>query len=167
MLAATALGVYVTTPDTEHARVLVGVALAIALLGWPRPLASLGTAGSFVAVALVSWTAVVDGLGRPGAIVGGTACLGMLVIEPPVRWVLGRPTSRPSPLPLRGALTVGVLHLGVVAACSRVAGLRTSAPQALVISAVAYALAAALLVVLGLRADAGSRTTSRGLHFPS
>lgn len=151
MLAATVLGVYATTPDTEHARVLAGAALAIALLGWPRPLASLGVAGSFVAAALVSWTAVVDGLGRPGAIVGGVACLGLLVVEPLVRGALGAP--RPlRPLPVRDALVVGALHLGLVAACSRVAGLRTSASQALIISAVAYAVAAGALAALRLRA---------------
>jgi hypothetical protein len=159
MLAVTVLGVYATTPDTEHARVLAGVALAIALLGWPRPLASLGVAGSFVAVALVSWTAVVDGLGRPGAIVGGVACLGLLAVEPAVRWALDARRAR-HPLPrspaqpsaaLRDALTVGALHVGLVAACSRVAGLRTSATQALVISAVAYAVAATALVALRAR----------------
>ena len=46
---------------------------------------------------------------------------------------------------------MGALHLGLVAACSRVAGLRTSAGQALVIAAVAYALAAGALVGLRLR----------------
>jgi hypothetical protein len=76
LLAVTVLGIYGTTPDTEHARVLAGVALPIALLGWPRPLASLGAAGSSVATALVSWTAVVDGLGRPGAVAGAIAGLG-------------------------------------------------------------------------------------------
>jgi hypothetical protein len=162
MLAATALGVYATTPDTEHARVLAGVALAIALLGWPRPLASLGVAGSFVAAALVSWTTVVDGLGRPGSIVGGVTCLGLLVVEPVVRGVLdarrplGRSPALSLPLPLRDVLTVAALHVGLVAACSRIAGLRTSAAQALVIAAVAYALAAAALVALRLRRDASN-----------
>jgi hypothetical protein len=168
MLAATVLGVYATTPDTEHARVLAGAALAIALLGWPRPLASLGVAGSFVAVALVSWTTVVDGLGRPGAIVGGVACLGLLVVEPLTRSALDarrplrRPPARPSPLPLRDALAVGVVHLGLVAVCSRVAGLRTSASEALGISVVAYALAAAALVALRLhhlRRDSSNHAT--------
>jgi hypothetical protein len=160
MLAATVLGVYATTPDTEHARVLAGAALAIALLGWPRPLASLGVGGSFVAVALVCWTTVVDGLGRPGAIVGGVACVGMLALEPVVRGALaarrplGRSPAPPSPLPLRDALIVGALHLGLVAACSRVAGLRTSATEALVIAAFAYALAAAALVTLRNRLPA-------------
>jgi hypothetical protein len=109
-----------------------------------------------VAAALVSWTAVVDGLGRPGAIVGGVACLGLLAVAPLVRAALerGRPLRRrpdqPVSLPLRDALAVGAVHLALVAACSRIAGLRTSASQALAISAVAYALAAAALVALHL-----------------
>jgi hypothetical protein len=164
LLAVTVLGVYGTTPDTEHARVLVGAALAVALLGWPWPLASLGAAGSFVATALVVWTAVVDGLGRSGAVVGGIACLGLLVVEPVVRWGLHargpfgphRPPAaqgrqRRATLPLRDALALGAVHLALVVACSRVAGLRTSGLQALAISAVAYALAAGALVALELR----------------
>jgi hypothetical protein len=156
MLAATVLGVYGTTPDTEHAMVLAGASLAIALLGWPRPLASLGVAGSFVAAALVSWTAVVDGLGRPGAVVGAVACLGVLAVEPVVRRaVSARRRLGRSSLTARDALVVGALHLGLVAACSRVAGLRTSAGQALAISAFAYALVAGALVAVSVRSPSG------------
>ncbi|HEY8525610.1 MAG TPA: hypothetical protein VIL48_11630 [Acidimicrobiales bacterium] len=191
LLAVTVLGVYATTPDTEHARVLAGAALAVALLGWPRPLASLGAGGSLVAAALVGWTAVVDGMARPGAVVGAIACLGVLALEPVVRWGVGRlapaPTSRapgsqvPGPqtpgsagpdrraIPAaparpapwgRDAAARGLVHLGLVAACSRVAGLRTSAVQAGAISVAAYAAAAAVLVALERqrRADAPGST---------
>jgi hypothetical protein len=146
LLAVTALGIYGTTPDTEHSAILAGAALSIALLGWPRPLASLGVAGSLITTALVAWDVVLDGMSRHGAVVGGLACLGMLVVEPVVRWASQRAGGAGRRLPARDTLWVAALHLGVVVVCSRVAGLRTSATQSLVISSVAYGAAAALLV---------------------
>lgn len=153
LLAITTVGVYGTTPDTEHAVVLVGVALALVPLGWPLPSATLGVAGSSVVAAVVSWTAVVDGRDRPGAVVGAIACLGVLAVEPVRRWAPWRRDAGPRPaaglrVRARDAVVVAALHAGLVAACSRVAGLRTPAVQALAIAAVAYALAAAVLVAL-------------------
>lgn len=149
LLAVTALGIYLTTPDTEHSSILLGAAVPVALLGWPRPLASLGVGGAFVAAALVGWDVVVDGIGRDGAVVGGIACLGMFAIEPVVR-TAARGLSRTgrgadTGQPMRDALMVAALHVAVVALCSRVAGLRQSGAEALVISGVVYAGAAALL----------------------
>jgi len=88
LLAVTVFGVWVTTPETEHVVVLAGVTLPVALLGWPRPLASLGTAGASLVTALVAWTVAVDGAERPGAVIGGFACLGVLAVEPATRWAL-------------------------------------------------------------------------------
>jgi hypothetical protein len=65
---------------------------------------------------------------------------------------------RPSPS-LRDAVVVAGLHLGVVAVCSRLAGLRTPATQAVAVSAVAYVMAAAALVAAGVcRTDRIDRT---------
>jgi len=146
LLAVTAFGAYVTTPDTEHTALVLGAALPVALLGWPRPLASLGVGGSLVATALVSWNVAVDGVGRPGAIVGGLACLGMFAVAPVVGRVTRRADADVGDDSLLQALLVAGLHVVLVAVCSRVAGLRDAAPEALVICAVAYAAAAALLV---------------------
>jgi hypothetical protein len=166
LLAVTALGIYGTTPDTEHAMVTAGVALAVAPLGlpWPDgprwPLASLGAAGAPVVGGVVAWTVVVDGLARPGAVVGGVACLGLLALEPVVRWSF-RAHGLPQPTPgrrLRDQVVVVSVQLGLVAVCSRVAGLRTSAAEALVISAVAYVAAAIALRALGARARDASDT---------
>jgi hypothetical protein len=149
LLAVTALGIYLTTPDTEHSSILLGAAVPVALLGWPRPLASLGVGGAFVAAALVGWDVVVDGIGRDGAVVGGIACLGMFAIEPVVRTaargLATRGHARDTGPPMRDALMVAALHVVVVALCSRVAGLRESAAEALVISGAVYVAAAALL----------------------
>jgi hypothetical protein len=165
LLLVTVLGVYATTPDTEHAAILVGVSVPLVLLGGPWPVASLGFGGSVLVAAVLAWTVVVDGLARPGAVVGGMACLGLLVLEPAVRWASGRwdvariwrsgerltwpePTAAASDR--SWLLVVLVLHLGVVGACSRVAGLRTSAVQALALTVVTYAFAAALALLAPL-----------------
>jgi hypothetical protein len=161
LLAVTMLGIYLTTPDTEHSAILLGAALPIALLSLPWPLASLGVGGSFAAVALVAWDVAVDGAGRDGAVVGGIACLGMLVVEPVVRWAAQGRSIPPAPVPLRYAATVVALHLGVVAVCSRVGGLRSSALEAFVVCTLAYAAAAAALVVQAGWRPAGTRLTER------
>lgn len=146
LLAVTALGVYLTTPDTEHSAVLLGVALPVALLACPWPLATLGVGGSFGSVAVLAWVVAIDGVGRDGAIVGAVACLGMLAVEPVVRGVTGGRRLPPAPVPLRYSATVVVVHVVLVAACSRIGGLRSSAVEALMVCAVAYVLAVAVLV---------------------
>lgn len=183
MLAVSAFGVYFTTPDTEHAMVLVGVAVAVALAGVPLPLGSLGPAGATPAVAVLAWTVAVDGTFRAGSIVGGLACLGMFVVEPVVHRALavaGRapgahadrgahaagPDDRLAPLWRRPpprvahALTVAALHVVLVVVCSRVAGLRESSTAALAIALPAHALAAAVLAAVALR-DQRERTAER------
>jgi hypothetical protein len=155
LLAISLLGVYVTTPETQHAILLTGAALPLALLGWPRPLGSLGVGGSFAATALVSWTVVLDGSFRPSSVVGGLACLGMFAIEPVVRRVLGVTE-------VRQVLWVAGLHLVVVGACSRVAGLRDSTTQALVLTALAYVAAGVALAVVERRSRLTGADGGRG-----
>lgn len=154
MLAVSAFGVYVTTPDTEHAAVLLGAAVPLVLLGWPRSFASLGAAGSFVSMGVLAWIAVLDGSGRDGAVVGALACLGMLAVEPVARGIASR-SGGTSPAPwVRGPLVVPARisprqvelalvggHVGLVFVCSRIAGGRTSAAAALLIAAAAYVVA--------------------------
>jgi hypothetical protein len=140
MLALTVLGAYVTTPETQTSILLAGAALPIALLGWPASLGSLGAGGAFAATALVSWVVVLDGNFRPGAVVGGITALGMFVVEPVVRRVWRREATHQW-------MVVAGLHVVLVGACTRVAGLLTSAIGAAVIVAIAYAIAAVILVV--------------------
>jgi hypothetical protein len=139
-LAATATGVYLCVPDTEQALPLVGAFLAVGLLGWPKPLASLGSAGACAAVGLIVWTAAAGGRGRAGSIVGGMACLGIVLLEPPVRSLL-RARARPAPRKpwVRDALVIAGLHFGVVIVCSRIAGLRSSAEIAAIIAGLTFA----------------------------
>ncbi|MEX0666256.1 MAG: hypothetical protein WD598_16000 [Acidimicrobiia bacterium] len=145
-LAVTAGGVFLCVPDTEQALSLVGAFAAVALLGWPKPLCSLGAAGAAPAVGLVAWTTAVGGRGRPASIVGGIACVGLLLLEPAVRSLL-RSRARPAPREpwSRDALVIVAIHLGVVVLCSRLAGSRSSATVAAVVVIVVFSTAGLLL----------------------
>ncbi len=135
LLAGTVLGIYVTVPDTEAARVFVGAALPFALLALALPRVALGTGGAAAVVTL--WVLVVarDGAARPGAVVGGIAALGLFVAEPVGRRLAA---SLPDLPPVRGRLAVVVYALvldGVVVVwCTRVAGLRRDGLAALVLT---------------------------------
>ena len=156
LLAVTTLGIYLTTPDTERSAVLLGAALPVALLACPWPLATLGVGGSFASVAVLTWVVAIDGVGRDGALVGSVACLGMLVLEPVVRAAQSRRLP-PAPVPLRYSATVVAVHVALVAVCSRVGGLRSSAVEALAVCALAYAVAGAVLVAQASRHRATAR----------
>jgi hypothetical protein len=151
LVAMSAAGVFWTVPDTEEAVVFLGAALPIAFLGWPRPLASLGTGGAHAVMGLVAWTAAVGGVGRPGSAVGAVACLGVLAAEPIARALgssheiaLDRAAGR-----WWGPLPLSVLHLVLVYLGSRVAGLRPSFVMAAVIAGAAIAGGIALFLVAG------------------
>jgi hypothetical protein len=77
-----ALGVFLTVPDTEGAMVLLGVAGIAGFLGWPRPVATLGAAGSYAVVGLYMFVAAEGALGRPASIIASVAVLGLLLIVP-------------------------------------------------------------------------------------
>lgn len=152
LLAVTVCGVYLTTPDTEHSVILVGAALPLVVLCWPRPLASLGVGGALAATAVIGWDVAIDGVGRDGAVVGGIACLGVLAIEPLVRLVARRAPDTS----VRHALVLTAVHVGVVVVCSRIGGLRSSAGEAAAICAVGWVVAAAVLAWAPART--GART---------
>jgi hypothetical protein len=108
VVLVTAGGVYGTVPDTEQALALLGAAIAIAFAFWA---ARLGAAGSWAFAGLVAWTAAVGGVGRHSSIVGGLACLGVLLVAP--LW--------PRRVP---AFAIAAAQWPVVFVASRVAGLR-------------------------------------------
>ena len=64
-----ALGVFLAVPDTEGAMVLLGVAGIAGFLGWPRPVATLGAAGSYAVVGLYMFVAAQGAIGRPASII--------------------------------------------------------------------------------------------------
>jgi hypothetical protein len=152
----TVLGIWASVPDTEEAIPVVGALLPIAFLGWPRVLASLGSSGAPAVVGVLAWTAAVGGRGRLGAVIGATACLGIMVLEPVLRRIwparVGLLSNRSSSK--HRLLVVCGAHLVLVAICSRVAGLERSPISAAIIVALAYV---AVAVALSLVRHAGPR----------
>ena len=82
LFALSAAGVYLCAPDTEEVRALLGVAVVLALLGWPLRRARLGRSGASAAVATFAWIAALDVRGRPASLIGALLCLGLLVAAP-------------------------------------------------------------------------------------
>jgi hypothetical protein len=164
LLAVTVVGIYETVPDPGDALVLLGVALPIAVLGWPRPLLRVGSAGSFAVAGVLAWVVARGGYGRQSSIVGGIACFGLLAVEPLIRGFRRRAWS-PLDLVPPGwtfAPVVAGVHLALVYTASRVAGLRANTPMAPggpvarggvsgAVTIVVAELTAALIVAGGLR----------------
>ena len=80
LFALTVLGVWGTIPDTEGARVLMGVTAGMA----PAALSQVRASGAGLALAVIATVVLVDGVGRPGSIVGALGCAGLLLIVPGV-----------------------------------------------------------------------------------
>ena len=145
LLAVSILGMYATIPETGQILPVAVVAVPIALVGGPARLARLGTPGAAASVVLLVAIVAEGGQARPASIVGGLASMGVLALEPVAHRIVpaaGPPPDRWASGPM--AVLVGV-HVVVVAVASRVAGLRGSGAEALVIVGVAGALALATL----------------------
>jgi hypothetical protein len=158
LLAVSAAGVYTTVPDTEQALVALGVALPLALLAWPWPLAALGRPGGYAATGALLWVVGAGGAARESSVVGGIACLGLLMVEPAARLLHPARASVLDWLPDGpwGAAAAGVLHLGLVYLAARVAGLRPGLGQAVAIALAELATA----VVLAMAAATARRRVS-------
>jgi hypothetical protein len=130
LLAISVVGLYYTVPDPGDALVVLGVALPIAMLGWPWPVARLGSTGGFAVAGLLAWVVVRGGSGRQSSIVGGMACLGLLAIEPVARRFRRRAWSPldlvPEGLPFTPV--VAGVHLALVWIGSRLARVSAIAP---------------------------------------
>jgi ABC-type iron transport system FetAB permease component len=142
LFAISAVGVYLAVPDTELARVMLGVALPFALLSVPKPMFPLGPAGSPALAGVFAWVVVVGGRGRPGSVVGGLATIGVFVAEPLGRRVFGNllPPSRRLPTePFEEdwrmvAAVAGIAQLLIALYASRVVAREDAALSALLIA---------------------------------
>jgi hypothetical protein len=160
LVAIAAVGVYYSVPDTEQASVLLGAALPVAVLGGPLALAGLGSAGAYAATGVVAWTAAAGGLARPSSIVGGIACLGLLIAEPLARAIAPTGSSLLHLVERRwwGVVPVAAGQLALVYIASRWAGLRPGVGEAVVIVMIELAVAVAIIAGYGGVLRGRSRT---------
>jgi hypothetical protein len=149
LLAAGAAGVYLCLPETDHldylvpAYLVLGVSEAVVR----RPL---GPGVALAACGLLCWAVLFGGTPRDGALVGGLACLGLLLLEPVARRLPGAGSAFVGRGALSGVVALTVLQVGYCLAVSRTAGLQTDAWVALAIVAVAaIGLLVATRAVLG------------------
>ncbi len=158
LLFGSSCGVFLAVPDTEEAVVLVGAAALAALAGWPLRLATLGRAGAGSACALLVWVVAIGGRGRTPSIVGGLACLGVLVWLAVVPWLrsrVGRTAAHQRLTGGRQILALVAVQAGVVLVASRVAGVSDDLGFAAVVGA--FTALAALVGATMVGAPAGHR----------
>jgi hypothetical protein len=126
--------VYSTVPDTEAARAIIAVALAVALLGWPALYARFGAGGAAASACLLGWVIGQGGAGRAGSVVGALGTIGLFALEPFVRWVRtnGRTPGRAPDETRRAYELVPMVaaHLAVALVAARWAGLAHAAGTA-------------------------------------
>jgi len=152
LLATTAVGMWGTTPDTEHTRIMVGALVGVVVLVLDRHLGT-GAGGTAAVVALMVWASTVDGFPRESAVIGALGCFGAVVLLP----LVGGARIKFAVVPV---VTVSVVQAGIVVASSRAAGLRASATSALLIVAGAWIVATVVLVgaLPMTQSDRGHRT---------
>jgi hypothetical protein len=145
LLPVTAGAVCLTTPDTELALVVFGVAAVLAIvtvLGRPT---SWTPPSAFATAGLLVWVMASEARGRPASFVPAVVCLGMLVAEPAGHVFARLATRRAgiirSPLAVAAGLVVHSLFAVTVA---RGPGRRSDPQEA---AGVALALLAAAIVV--------------------
>jgi hypothetical protein len=136
LLLISALGIWACVPDTEAPKVLLGAVVAASVIALePRLRAAIGLPA---VVGVVAWVAAFGGVGRPGSIVGGVACLGVLLLPVPER--------RPGRV---GIVVLVATQIALVVYEARVAGFEVGAERALLLSIPAFGAAGLVLWVSG------------------
>ena len=154
LFAVAVFAAYTTVPDTEMARVLVGVAVPLAVLGLAGAWVRLGAGGVAAALGVFCWVVAFEGAPRPGAVVGALGSLGLLCTEPVGR-LLGPRVERALRVPPNRAILTALLVFAqavLAAYAARVAGFETAAGAAAAM--LTPVLLAGLLVGAGVDLDA-------------
>jgi hypothetical protein len=133
---------YLVLPDTEEVLVLLPIAAAVALCGWPLGTMRLGAAGSYAALAVVTAVASWDGRGRPASIIGVVATFTVPIVWTALVGAMDR--MQPASTTAR-TLILTALHLVVAIVAARAVGLGASVPQAAVLGVVTASVAAGVL----------------------
>lgn len=147
MIAISAFGIWVTVPETEGARALLGASLPMGLATLRPVRAKLGYGGAFALAGLLVWVVATGGEARPASIIGGWACIGAIAIlphysPPPTRLVGKRRT------------VIVLLHALLVLVASRMIGLWESGGLALVaVLVVGVGVYLALGLLPGVKTD--------------
>lgn len=123
LFVITAFGIWTTVPDTESARILLGAAIPMALGTMRTVGARIYGPGAFALSGLAIWVVARGGEPRPASIIGGWACLGILVALPLL--------VRQRPWQDIKMWIVVVAHSSTVLLASRVIGLQDSVGVAL------------------------------------
>lgn len=139
LFAITAFGIWTTVPDTELARLLLGVSVPMGLATLRPISARIFSAGGWALGGTVAWLVLWGGQGRSGSVIGGWACIGMIALLPLASRL--HPGRRIAMWQLIG------LHIVAVVIAARVFGLWDRAMDAAIASLL---LAAVILVVIML-----------------
>ncbi len=105
LFAISAFGIWTTVPETEGARVLLGVAVPLSLATVKGIDGRIVAPGAFSLGAMVVWVAGSGGADRPGSIVGAIGAMGILALLP----LLPRGHARISPWLILGTHSLLVL----------------------------------------------------------
>jgi hypothetical protein len=138
-LTLSTIGGWLDIPDVDRILLLLGVALPVTLLAWPIPLIRVG-ASAPMWVAVLIWTAVDGGAIRLSSVVGTSAALGLLLLEPLVRarmvWdegVFVRIWGDETPA---SAIAPAAAQAAMVLLASRIAGLQRSTEVAVLLAVI-------------------------------
>jgi hypothetical protein len=152
LFAGAAAGAYLAVPDTEEAAAMLGAVAPLALLGWPVRGVTLGRGGAASLVTLFAWVVAIGGRGRTPSIIGGLACLGVLVwlaAAPRVRTWLRWPRHNARIGGSPQVLGLIAADAAIVVVASRVAGVSADLGFAIVVAAATAILALVVVVLVG------------------
>jgi hypothetical protein len=154
LVGVAAAGVVLAVPDTESALTVFGAAAVAAGSGLVPRLRDRHPVALTPLVALVVWSVVAGSAGRDVALIGGLACLGVLLADPAARALLALTGGNRRVPP--ALLLVGV-QIVVAGFASRLVTRSSGVAEALLLAGVVLAVAAAVLAFARDRARADGR----------